>query len=254
MNYKEIVDELKKLEDMDFDTQYIDKIMTIISKIRSYYIKMVNKNDINNQLYNEIALRINTLLKIKIKELDNSLTNANINDMISGIIGNHMFVKDIMKLEDYVFIEGRSSFDFNNKDILLSVNSSLRDIASSEFYDCKNNNYVNSLIGKNVINRLVEILNCKFGEYFNIDDNILSNIGNNVVYNTPVIKIQLNKTLDEICNGMINNDVYNIEVIVMYNGEAHLFDLNLGINAYNISEVDSNVWKLSEINNKKKVK
>ena len=254
MNYKEIVDELKELEDMDFDTQYIDKIMTIISKIRSYYIKMVNKNDINNKLYNEIALRINTLLKIKIKELDNSLTNANINDMISGIIGNHMFVKDIMKLEDYVFIEGRSSFDFSNKDILLSVNSSLRDIASSEFYDCKNNNYVNSLIGKNVINRLVEILNRKFGEYFNINDNILSNIGNNVVYNTPVIKIQLNKTLDEICNGMINNDVYNIEVIVMYNGEVHLFDLNLGINAYNISEVDSNVWKLSEINNKKKVK
>ena len=254
MNYKEIVDELKELEDMDFDTQYIDKIMTIISKIRSYYIKMVNKNDINNQLYNEITLRINTLLKIKIKELDNSLTNANINDMISGIIGNHMFVKDIMKLEDYVFIEGRSSFDFSNKDILLSVNSSLRDIASSEFYDCKNNNYVNSLIGKNVINRLVEILNRKFGEYFNINDNILLNIGNNVVYNTPVIKIQLNKTLDEICNGMINNDVYNIEVIVMYNGEVHLFDLNLGSNACNISEVDSNVWKLSEINNKKNIK
>lgn len=254
MNYKEIVDELKELEAMDFDTQYIDKIMTIISKIRSYYIKMVNKNDINNKLYNEIALRINTLLKIKIKELDNSLTNANINDMISGIIGNHMFVKDIMKLEDYVFIEGKSSFDFSNKDILLSVNSSLRDIASSEFYDCKNNNYVNSLIGKNVINRLVEILNRKFGEYFNINDNILSNIGNNVVYNTPVIKIQLNKTLDEICNGMINNDVYNIEVIVMYNGEVHLFDLNLGINAYNISEVDSNIWKLSEVNNKKKIK
>lgn len=254
MDYKEIVNELKELEDMEFNPQYIDKIITIISKIRSYYINIVDKNDINNQLYNEIALRINTLLKMKIKELDNSLTNANINDMISGIIGNHMFVNDIMKVEDYIFIEGKSSFDFSNKDILLSVNSSLRDITSSEFYDCKNNNYVNSLIGKNVINRLVEILNRTFSEYFNIDDSILSNIGGSVTYNTPVIKIQLNKTLDEICHGMINNDVYNIEVIVMYNNEVHLFDLNIGSNAYNISEVDSNIWKLSEVNNKKKIK
>ena len=54
--------------------------------------------------------------------------------------------------------------------------------------------------------------------------------------------------------GCTNDSMDNIEVIVMYNGEVHLFDLNLGINAYNISEVDSNIWKLSEINNKKNIK
>ena len=36
--------------------------------------------------------------------------------------------------------------------------------------------------------------------------------------------------------------------------QGHLFDLNIGSNAYNISEVDSNIWKLSEVNNKKKIK
>lgn len=255
MNYNELFEELNELQNEEFSTIFIDKIMTITSKMRHiYYNDFVSKKNSNRNLYNKMSLLINNILKSKLRDLDNRLSNNNINDIISGILGNHLFVSDILKLEDYVFIKGNSSFNFDNNDILLSVNSNLKDINSNEFSNCKENNYINSLISKNVVNRLIEIINLYFKKYFKINDEILSNKDGLITYNTPVITIMLNKSLDEICNGIINNDVYNIEIVALYNKEAYLFDLSLGNDFYNINEVNADVWKLSEIDNKKNVK
>ena len=255
MNYNELFEELNELQNEEFNTIFIDKIMTIISKMRSiYYNDFLSKKNYNRALYDKMCLLINDILKNKLKELDDSLTNSNINDIISGIIGNHLFVQDIIKIEDYVFIEGTSSFNFDGKTKLLSVNNNLKDINSNEFSNCRENNYINSLIAKNLINKLVEIINLYFKTYFKIDEDVLSNNNGLITYNTPLFTIKLNKSLNDICDGIINNDVYNIEIAAINNGEVHLFDLGLGNDFYNIKEVNANIWKLSEINNKKKNK
>ncbi len=199
-----------------------------------------------------MAFSINNLLKDKLKEVNEGFTNSNMNDIISAIVGSHLFVRDIIKLENYVFIEGKSSFSFSNKFIMISANENLKDIASIDFLDClRKVNYINSSIGKNTVKRVVELLNAYLKNYFNHNEDIINNIGNSVIYNTPIISIKLNKSLDDICRGIIDNDIYNVDVVVMYYGEVYLFDLKLGSDFFDITEVESDIWRLSEVNNKK---
>lgn len=256
MDYKDLQIELNELQNEEFNLEFINRIMNVVAGMRQrYYTDLISKKSDDRKDYNEMAFSINNLLKNKLKEANEGFTNSNMNDIISAIVGSHLFVRDIIKLEDYIFIEGKSSFSFSNKFIMFSVNENLKDITSIDFLDClKKVNYINSSIGKNTIKRVVELLNSYLKDYFNHKDDILSNIGNNITYNTPIISIKLNKSLDDICHGIIDSDIFNIDVVVMYYGEVYLFDLKLGSDFSNITEVDSDIWRLSEVNDKKKQK
>lgn len=257
MNYNELYLELEELTDEEFNINFIRSIANILGKARNIYINNLKSNDVNNSVsYRQMIFMIDELLKSKLKELDVSLTNSNINNIVSGIEKDSLIIiNDIIKFDNYIFLEGTSKYDFSDKNYLILEDNNLKNISSSQFTNIyENSNYLDTQFGKNVIEMLTIQLNIFLKNYFGFKDNVLLNNYSNILVNMPCIEIYLNLDLNTICKKIINNEVCNVEMVYIFNDkDIHLFNVNIVYDSIVINEIDSEIWKLSD-NTKKKVK
>lgn len=257
MTYEDLIKELEELNQDEFNIDFIYKITSILLKTKDIYL-----NDIRNMVpdkkdkYNQMIFYIDRLLKMKIKELDGSLSNSSINSIANGVETSSLIIDDILKIEDYIFMKGMPVFSFSNKKVLKLTDDKLKDITSSDFSNFyKKINYLSSYMGKNTIRRLVDILNKYLKDRFQLEEDALLYVDSDIIYCVPMINVYLNVDLNNICEKIINNQICNIEVVITHNNEEiNLFNLNMGLDSFAIDEFDADIWKLSEQNSKKKIK
>ena len=258
MCYNDLYLELEKLLDEPFSMEFIHKISNILFKVRQLYFADLKMSVTNSkEKYDQFIFLVDDFLKSKIKWINENLSNSEINN-IANCVENCIYnINDILKIDNYILIKNSPTLSFSNKEFLTITDNNLKDISSDKFlgiYDSKKN-YINSVYGKKVIENIINILNKYLKEYFNLNDNVLIYENGYINYNIPMMNVYLNVDLNTICENIVDNDISNIEVLTTYDSdEIHLFNLKLNMDKYFIEEINSDIWRLSEQNNKRRVK
>ncbi len=256
MDYNELYLEIEKIKNDEFNVDFINKASNILSKAGNIYINNLKVNISNNSTnYRQIVFMVDELLKDKLRNLNAGLSNGNINNIVSGIEKNSLIINDIIKFEDYIFLEGNLKYNFSDINYLLLEDNNLKKITSSQFSNIfDSSNYLNTQFGKNVIDMITIELNKYLKEYFDLKEDILINNYSNILIPYACTDIYLNMDLNSICKKIINNEVCNIEMVYIFNNqEIHLFNINIVHDNFSINEVNPSIWKLSD-NSKKMVK